>query len=110
MFVFFIKLLSLIGSSFSNVFIVCCLFSFNYTECGTNHSIAHSNANFTGRASHYGTIVPVYCDKGYTVTGNQFSTCQANGKWSNTKCMLKGWYLNKQVAPCKTVCSEPSSA
>ena len=62
-----------------------------FTECGTNHTVAHSQANFTERTQfHYGTVVPIYCDKGYEIVGNNFAVCQEDGTWSKTRCRKKG--------------------
>ena len=67
------------------------LFYMCFTECGTNHTVAHSQANFTERTQfHYGTVVPIYCDKGYKIDGNNFAVCQEDGTWSKTRCRKKG--------------------
>ena len=63
----------------------------HFTECGTDQVIENSQANFTARSKfYYGEIVPVHCDSGYELVGGPFATCQANGKWSDTKCQPKG--------------------
>lgn len=58
-------------------------------QCPSDFSIAHSYANFTGRGTAFGIVIPVTCESGYEVSGTSYAICQKDGKWSTTKCELK---------------------
>ena len=59
-------------------------------DCPSDYTISHSSANFTGRNTSYGTVIPVQCEKGYKINGDNYAICQKDGKWSGTKCEPKG--------------------
>lgn len=58
-------------------------------QCPSDYSIAHSFANFTGRKTNFGTVIPVRCESGYKVSGEHYAICQKDAKWSSTKCVMK---------------------
>ena len=65
------------------------------TECQSTYHMDHGHAEFGGRATTYGAIVPVFCASGYEISGNhRYITCLATGEWSKAVCVPKGTSLN----------------
>ena len=61
------------------------------SDCGTLYTIPHGHANFTGGHTTYNHSVPIICNHGYVLHGDNFSTCLANGSWSEgTSCVSEG--------------------
>ena len=63
----------------------------NIPDCGTAYHIEHGHVNFDGMKTTYLKQVPVKCDVGYHIVGEQNITCLAGGIWSNnTACRSLG--------------------
>ena len=70
------------------------------TDCGSDFSIADGHVNFTGLATTYGERIPVSCNEGYELVGEEVITCLADGTWSkDVICRIKGkyWNFNKNL-------------
>ena len=60
-------------------------------DCGLKYHIEHGYAHFEGHETTYGSQVPVSCNDGYTLEGDNFTVCQNDGRWSlNTACHAVG--------------------
>ena len=60
-------------------------------DCGKSYNIPNGYANFPGRKTTYQQIIPILCNEGYDIVGNDFITCEADGSWSEgSSCQIKG--------------------
>ena len=61
------------------------------SDCGASYTLAHGHANFTDRETTFNHTVPVTCNIGYDITGEEHITCLHTGNWSmDTECIIKG--------------------
>lgn len=57
-------------------------------------SIPNGKSAETPKGTTYNEIAIMSCEDGYTLNGNAFVTCQANGNWSTLPtCVIKGKYM-----------------
>ena len=63
-------------------------------DCGKIYPLENGHAHFSGYTTTFNSTVPVHCDKGYEVEGDDYISCLASGNWSRTSaCKIKGLYV-----------------
>ena len=63
----------------------------NVADCGSIYDVEHGIVNFTGQKTTFNHSVPVNCDIGYEVHGDDHIKCLSNGVWSTkSACHIKG--------------------
>lgn len=59
-------------------------------DCGRHYNISNGYASFPGYDTTFGNIVPILCHEGYSLVGEDFITCLADGTWSRgSYCQIK---------------------
>ena len=62
-------------------------------DCGKIYPLENGHAHFSGYTTTFNSTVPVHCNKGYEVEGDDYIHCLASGNWSRTSaCKIKGLY------------------
>ena len=63
-------------------------------DCGKIYPLENGHAHFSGYTTTFNSTVPVHCNKGYEVEGDDHIRCLASGNWSRTSaCKIKGLYV-----------------
>ena len=67
-------------------------------DCGDTYSIANGQVEYKGRSTYVNHKVPVKCNEGYKIQGDDELTCLHSGSWSTgTSCTITGIRNNKPV-------------
>ena len=70
-------------------------------------SLPNGHANFTDRETPFNNSVPLFCNSGYDLDGEDEATCGHDGSWSfQTTCQIKG---NAQTLSLHLQVSESSA-
>ena len=65
--------------------------SYLLVDCGPSYSIDNGHADFSEGETAYESEIPVLCDSGYELHGDNYTVCKEDGYWSNnTECTIKG--------------------
>ena len=60
-------------------------------DCGKIYPLENGHAHFSGYTTTFNSTVPVHCNKGYEVEGDEYIHCLGSGNWSRTSaCKIKG--------------------
>ena len=64
------------------------------TDCGHDYPVDNGHAHFRGYNTTYGEMVPIHCNVGFYIEGDEYITCLSDGSWSNNSaCHIHGTYI-----------------